>query len=214
MKLFQYRPTPLACAALLAASASLWGLSGCGGANAESTVFTLSSPDLSSKQFDNKFVLNGFGCTGGNVSPQLVWSNLPTGTQSLTLQVHDADAPTGNGRGFGHWAVYNIPVSATGLAQGAGNDASKLPAGAIGGNNDFQDTGATGSNGNYGGPCPPQGDAPHTYRFTLYALDVPDVMTAGGVPRTGTMPLFGFVLNKGLGSHLLGKAEFTATYGR
>jgi phosphatidylethanolamine-binding protein (PEBP) family uncharacterized protein len=27
-----------------------------------------------------------------------------------------------------------------------------------------------GSNG-FGGPCPPPGDAPHHYEFTLYALD-------------------------------------------
>ena len=45
-----------------------------------------------------------------------------------------------------------------------------LPAGAYGGNTDFVDTGATGGNGNYGGPCPPQGDRPHRYVFTLYAL--------------------------------------------
>jgi hypothetical protein len=32
------------------------------------TRFTLSSPDLASGVFDNMYVLNGFGCTGGNVS--------------------------------------------------------------------------------------------------------------------------------------------------
>ena len=85
---------------------------------------------------------------------------------------------------------------------------------AWGGATDFLDTGATGVNGNYGGPCPPVGDKPHRYNFTLYALAVDDVQQAGGIPKTGTASLFSFVLNKGLGANMLGKASFTATYGR
>lgn len=181
-------------------------------ASAVSQEFTLGSPDLASGSFDDKFILNGFGCTGGNVSPALEWSNLPEGTKSLSLQVHDTDAPTG--AGFWHWAVYNIPATLTGLPQGAGNAPGTLPAPAFGGNTDFQDTGATGVNGNYGGPCPPEGDAPHHYVFTLYALAVDDVQAAGGIPRTGSSSLYSFVLNKGVGPALLGKASFTATYGR
>jgi len=176
------------------------------------TRFTLSSPDLASGVFDNMYVLNGFGCTGGNVSPELSWSNVPPGTQSLALQVYDPDAPTGSG--FWHWAVYNIPPTETGLPRGAGNSPLTLPPGAFGGNTDFMDTGATGDNGNYGGPCPPVGDKPHRYVFTLFALGVPDVQAAGGVPPTGTAALYGFVINKGLGTALLGKASFTARYGR
>lgn len=174
--------------------------------------FKLTSPDLASGTFSNMFVLNGFGCTGGNVSPELRWSNVPPGTQSLALQVYDADAPTGSG--FWHWAVYNIPPTATGLAQGAGNSPATLPSGAFGGNTDFMDTGATGLNGNYGGPCPPVGDKPHRYTFTLFALAVPDVQAAGGIPPTGSAALYGFVINKGLGAALLGKASFTVRYGR
>jgi len=174
--------------------------------------FTLSSPDLASGSFADKFILNGFGCTGGNVSPALEWSNVPEGTKSLSLQLHDPDAPTG--AGFWHWAVYNLPATATGLPQAAGNTPDGLPAPAYGGNTDFMDTGATGENGNYGGPCPPAGDAPHHYIFTLYALAVEDVQAAGGIPPTGTSSLYSFVLNKGVGAALLGTASFTATYGR
>jgi Raf kinase inhibitor-like YbhB/YbcL family protein len=189
------------------------GLSVCAGsAEAQAPAFTLSSPDLYGGTFSTKFILNGFGCTGQNVSPALVWRNVPAGTKSLQLQVHDADAPTGSG--FWHWAVYNIPASVTGLAQGAGNSPAKLPSGAYGGNTDFVDTGATGANGNYGGPCPPAGDPPHRYTFTLYALSVDQVEVAGGIPKTGTAGLFSFVINKGVGPALLGKATFTATYGR
>ena len=162
------------------------------GAQAQTAAFTLSSPDLVGGTFATKFILNGFGCTGGNVSPALVWSNVPAGTKSLALQIHDPDAPTGSG--FWHWAVYDMAPTVTGLPQGAGNSPTTLPAGAYGGNTDFLDTGATGANGNYGGPCPPQGDKPHRYVFTLYALAVDKVAAAGGIPKTGTAGLFSFVL--------------------
>jgi Raf kinase inhibitor-like YbhB/YbcL family protein len=197
----------------LALSAAALGLSLANlPAMAQSGSFTLSSPDLADGTFADKFVLNGFGCKGGNVSPTLVWSNVPSGTKSLALQIHDSDAPTGSG--FWHWTVYNIPPTITALPQGAGNSPTTLPVPAWGGANDYLDTGATGVNGNYGGPCPPVGDKPHRYNFTLYALAVDDVQKAGGIPKTGTPALFSFVLNRGLGVNMLGKATFTATYGR
>jgi Raf kinase inhibitor-like YbhB/YbcL family protein len=194
---------------LLALAAA--GMSGCS-TTSPATEFTLSSPDLQGGTFDNKFVLNGFGCKGENISPTLIWRNAPAGTKSFALQVYDPDAPTGSG--FWHWAVYNLPPTTVILSQGVGNRPERLPAGAFGGNTDFMDTGATGGNGNYGGPCPPQGDRPHRYVFTIYALAVDKLEAAGGVPRTGSAGLYGFVLNKGVGPALLGKASFTATYGR
>ena len=175
--------SPLA-AVLAAASFALVG-TGADRAHAQAASFTLSSPDLPGNVFPAKFILNGFGCSGANTSPALVWSNVPAGTKSLALQVHDPDAPTGSG--FWHWAVYDMPPGTAGLAQGAGN---------------------------YGGPCPPQGDRPHRYVFTLYALAVDKVAAAGSIPKTGTAALYSFVINKGVGPALLGKASFTATYGR
>ncbi|MEA2698050.1 MAG: hypothetical protein QOI66_2321 [Myxococcales bacterium] len=197
-------------AVALAGAVAVASLSGCGSsASAQTPVFTVTSPDLASGTFDNKFLLNAFGCKGENVSPAVQWTNPPAGTKSFALQIIDTDAPV-----FWHWAVYNIPGSATGLAQGAGNSAATLPAGAIPGTNDFLDTGATGMNGNYGGPCPPAGDAPHHYTFRLYALGVDKLDEAGMVPKTGTPDLYNFVINIGVGPGLLGKATFTATYGR
>jgi Raf kinase inhibitor-like YbhB/YbcL family protein len=200
-----------AVSALSAALAVTVGaLAGCW-ADGSTPVFTLSSPDLAGGTFPTGFILNGFGCTGGNVSPELQWANVPSGTKSLALQVYDPDAPSGSG--FWHWAIYDIPPDTTGLARGVGNNAALLPAGAFGGNTDFLDTGVTGVNGNYGGPCPPAGDPPHRYIFTLLAVAV-DKLRWGGVPKTGTAGLYGFVLNKGIGANLLGKASFIAMYGR
>jgi Raf kinase inhibitor-like YbhB/YbcL family protein len=198
--------------AVIAGAVSIAGCGNGNDANAQTPVFTLSSPDLVTGTFDAQYILNGFGCTGGNISPAVNWANPPAGTKSFVLNVFDPDAPTGSG--FWHWAVYNIPPSATGLPRGAGNAAATLPTPAFGGNTDFLDTGTTGGNGNYGGPCPPAGDPPHRYVFTLYALGVDDVQVAGGVPLTGTAGLYSFVLNKGIGAGLLAKTSFTATYGR
>lgn len=194
-----------ACALLISA---FTGIS----ANAASQPFSLSSPDLVSGKFSQKFLLNGFGCKGSNLSPALEWSNVPVGTKSLSIQLQDIDAPTGSG--IWHWAVYNIPPTVSELVQGTGNSLNKLPKLAIGGNTDFVDTGVTNGNGNYAGPCPPVGDKPHRYVFTIYALAVENVEAAAGIPVTGTPALHSFVFNKGLGDKLLGKASFTALYGQ
>jgi hypothetical protein len=196
--------------ALLAASPLL--LSGCGGADAQTVSFTLSSPDIAANStIGNKFVLNGLGCSGQNIAPALIWTNVPAGTQSFSVTLYDPDAPTGSG--FWHLSLHDIPRTATGLAQGAANSQATLPAGAYTAISDYHDTGLTGENDKWGGPCPPAGDAPHRYVFTVYALDVPNLPAAAQIPPTGTAALHGFALNKGLGAHVLAKASFTATYG-
>lgn len=106
----------------------------------------------------------GFGCDGGNLSPQLSWRDAPPGTKSFALTCYDPDAPTGSG--FWHWVVVNIPASVTSVDIGAGGPKSdNLPAGTLQTRTDF---GAPG----YGGPCPPPGDHPHRYLFTVFAVGV------------------------------------------
>ena len=58
----------------------------------------------------------------------------------------------------------------------------------------------------YGGPCPPPGDGPHRYVFTVYALGVDRL----DVPQGATASLVGFMVN----ANALAKASITATYGR
>lgn len=37
---------------------------------------------------------NGFGCTGGNVSPQISWKNAPEGTKSFAIRASNGPFPT------------------------------------------------------------------------------------------------------------------------
>jgi len=104
---------------------------------------------------------SGFGCVGSNRSPALDWTAVP-GARSYAVSLFDPDAP---GRGWWHWSVANIPASVTALPPGAGSRRGILPDGAVHGRTDF-------GNAGYGGPCPPVGDAPHRYVFTVYALNV------------------------------------------
>lgn len=174
-------------------------------AEAALSVFTLGSPDLVAGTFPADTMLASFGCHGHNRSPALAWSNAPAGTQRFAIQMIDLDAPTGSG--FWHWAIYDLPGTATGLAGGA----DALPTPAIIGNTDFRDTGFFDTAIGYAGPCPPIGDKPHRYRITLYAYTVPNLAQAGGIPVTGSAALYSFVLNKGLGDKLLGKTSLEAT---
>src|SRR6201994_748567 len=91
-------------------------------ANAQS--MTLTSPDIKEgATIVNEQVFKGFGCTGGNLSPQLSWSGAPSGTKSLAVSIYDPDAPTGSG--WWHWVVFNIPAATTSLPKGAGTAKSK-----------------------------------------------------------------------------------------
>ncbi len=123
--------------------------------------FALTSPDIAEgATIDRKFVFNDFGGTGDNVSPELRWSEPPAGTRSFALFCDDPDAPTG-GAGFWHWLVIDIPADARGLKQGAGTpDGAGLPSGAKPICSDYGFS-------HWGGPCPPVGDPPHRYVFTL-----------------------------------------------
>lgn len=163
--------------------------------------FTLSSTEVpANSTIGNNQVYNGFGCTGGNISPSLGWSGVPAGAQSLVLTMYDPDAPTGSG--FWHWLVFNIPPAASSISLGAGVlNSATLPTGAGQGYTDF---GASA----YGGPCPPAGDKPHHYIFTLYALSILDVTAVVGPNPSGS--LLGFVTL----ANATAQTSFTATYGR
>jgi len=172
----------------------------CGSAVASQAAgFTLSSPTIKpGSMLTDAQVFKGFGCEGKNISPALKWSGAPKGTKSFAVTVYDPDAPTGSG--WWHWVVFNIPATSDGLPEGAGAaDGKGLPTGAVQGRTDF---GAAG----FGGACPPPGDKPHRYIFTVHALKTDKIE----VPADASAALVGFMVN----ANRLGKASFEARYGR
>src|SRR5205809_4213806 len=95
------------------------------------------------------------------VSPELKWSQVPAGTQSFALLMHDPEPVLNKGSKMDitHWLIWNIPGTATGLpenvAQGELPDGSRQV--------------SLRSNA-YMGPGAPAGPY-HHYTFELYALD-------------------------------------------
>jgi Raf kinase inhibitor-like YbhB/YbcL family protein len=162
---------------------------------AQAQDFTLTSPDIAqNRTLDTRQVFKGFGCDGGNTSPALAWSNAPAGTKSFAITVYDPDAPTGSG--WWHWTVVNLPATTTALPAGVGKN---LPAGAVQGRSDF-------GSAEFGGACPPVGDKPHRYQFTVWALKADKLP----LDDQASGALVGYMLN----ANVLAKATITALYGR
>lgn len=99
--------------------------------------------------------------TGPAVSPELKWTQVPPGTKSFVLLMHDLDPvmSMSSKTDATHWLVWNIPATAVGLAEGTPN--GQLPDGT-------RQVGY-GANG-YMAPGAPAGPY-HHYTFELYALD-------------------------------------------
>ncbi len=135
-------------------------------------------------------------CTleGGNLSPQLAWSGVPVGCQSLVLVIDDPDAPDPQAPRmvWDHWVLYNLPPDSGGLPEGVAP--AHLPRGTRQGLNSWGRTG-------YGGPSPPIGR--HRYFHILYALDIllPDL----GTPHRHQ-------LLAAMEHHILERAELVGTY--
>jgi len=115
---------------------------------------------LTSTSFPNSGdIPSKFTCEGADTSPELSWTGTPAGTKSLALIADDPDAPVGT---WTHWVLFDLPASATNLAENV-SKVDELSDGGRQGRNDFHRIG-------YGGPCPPPGK-PHRYFFKLFALD-------------------------------------------
>ena len=52
------------------------------------------------------FIPKKFTCDGPDISPELAWTEPPTGTKSLALIMDDPDAPAGT---WVHWVLYDLP---------------------------------------------------------------------------------------------------------
>ncbi len=121
---------------------------------------------------DNRFGKHGEEKLEGvpTRSIPLAWSNLPAGTISLALIVHDHDAIPVCGFSWIHWVVANIDPSIGELAENASRENTSLTQG----RNSLASKQICGDLPDsltcfYGGPRPPDQD--HEYEFALYALD-------------------------------------------
>jgi Raf kinase inhibitor-like YbhB/YbcL family protein len=98
------------------------------------------------------------------VSPALTWSNVPAGTQSFVLHMHDPDVAIGrNNTSVIHWIAWNIPATSTGLPEG-------VPATAQGADGMIQGMNQGNAVG-FRGPGAPAAGPAHHYTFELFALD-------------------------------------------
>lgn len=127
---------------------------------------------------------------GLDLSPQLSWAGFPAETRSIAITMLDPDAPTASG--FWHWAVADVPVSVTSLAEGAA-----LPAGALSLKND-------GGFPGYMGSAPPAGHGPHRYMIVVHAVDVDTL----ALPAGATPAVLGFNLH----FHTLARARLTGVF--
>ncbi len=155
-------------------------------------IFMLTSKLLKNNEIlHNDLVLNGYGCKGGNISPDLAWINPPIETKSFAIICHDPDAPKENG--WYHWLVVNIPLNVSSIEKGGKIEGSLETL------TDFDSTG-------YNGAAPPVGHGIHHYNFTIYALDVEKLDVKAQDKPTE--------VEKEVLKHTLSKATLTGLYQR
>ncbi len=173
-------------------------------------------------------------CLGNNLNPHLAWGDAPAGTKSFALICHDPDVPSRgddvNQEGrtvpaalprvdFFHWVLIDLPAGLTEIQAGEFSDevtprGKGGPAtrhGARHGTNDYTawfagDGDMRGDYFGYDGPCPPWNDElSHRYVFTVFALDVEQLLTVEG--KFG-----GQQVRDAMQGHILAQASLTGMY--
>lgn len=139
-------------------------LAGCGGGDAPKAppardVIALRSPAFS----DGGTIPTRYTCASVGKSPPLLWSGVPPSAHELALVVIDPDASSG---GFVHWVLFHLAPGLRRLPAGGMPDAARQAVN-------------SGGHAAWAPPCPPEGDAPHHYEFTLYALKTPLALEDG-----------------------------------
>ncbi|MFA9441099.1 YbhB/YbcL family Raf kinase inhibitor-like protein [Uliginosibacterium sp. sgz301328] len=168
-----------------------------------------------------------------DINPHLAWSDVPVGTRSFAVIVHDPDAPS---RGddvnktdrevppdlprvdFFHWVLVDLPPDLTEIREGEfsnglvphGRPGPETLYGARHGINDYTgwfagDPQMAGDYYGYDGPFPPFNDSiEHRYRFTVYALDVDRLPVSGRFTGQDVLAA--------IKPHTLGQASIEGTY--
>lgn len=135
------------------------------------------------------------------VSPELKWTQVPPGTQSFVLLVHDPEPVLNKGSKMDitHWLIWNIPGTSTGLPEGVAQ--GELP--------DGSRQVSLRANA-YMGPGAPPGPY-HHYTFELYALDI-KLDVPQGTPQQAAATRTAVV--DAMDGHVLGKAVLVAKFHR
>ena len=137
---------------------------------------------------------------GGQTSPAISWVNVPAGTMSFLLHVHDMEVSRNRTTDDQvHWLVWNIPGTATELPEG-------IPMGSPMQNGAYQIS-ATGQM--YRGPGAAATGPLHHYMFEIYAIDTKlDVTPAADAFETRANVM------KAMQGHILGKAVYGGLFKR
>ena len=147
-----------------------------------------------------------FTQAGEQVSPELKWTNVPAGTQSIVVNMLDPDVSVNRTTETQpHWIVWNIPGTAVGLPEGV-KAGAELPDG-------MRQISASGPQ--YRGPGAAANGPLHHYTFEVYALDSKIDVT----PSTGATPVAAAVdtraaVMKAMQGHVIGKAVYVGLFKR
>ncbi len=137
---------------------------------------------------------------GGGTSPELSWTNVPAGTQSFVLHMHDVDVSRNKSTDDNlHWLVWNIPPTLTSLPEG-------IPAGAQLTDGSYQMNVFTPS---YRGPGAAASGPLHHYVFEIYALDIKLDVKPGAEGSATRLTVL-----KAVDGHVLGKAAYVGLFKR
>ena len=147
------------------AVAAILALTGCGTAGYGAPVAP-ATMSVKSEAFVSGMLAQRYTCHGAKTNPPLNWSGAPAGTKSLALIVDDSSAPI---TPTIYWLVFDINPGATDIQEGA------LPTGAR------QALNSAGT-ATYDAPCPR--GRPHSYRFTIYALNTALKLPTGAPLQT------------------------------
>jgi len=141
-----------------------------------------------------------YTAAGTATSPEITWTNVPAGTMSFVLHMHDLEASRNHTtEDMLHWLVWNIPATETDIPEGVPMG-PQLPDGAY----QISATGRV-----YRGPGAPATGPRHHYTFELFALDTKiDVQ-----PGTDPFQTRADVL-KAMQGHVLGKAVYMGLFHR
>ncbi|MFC0436860.1 YbhB/YbcL family Raf kinase inhibitor-like protein [Kutzneria buriramensis] len=142
---------------------------------------------VTSREFDAGGPLPIWSYQPANESPELSWGVLPSEARSLVVTAFDADAPIPGG--LWHWAVKDIPATASGLAHNVTGIGMPLA-------NDLGQRAYTGVN-------PPPGTGTHRLVICVTALGV-DILD---LPEDASLAM----LNIAMIPHTVGRGILVGT---